>query len=125
MSAPENADVLHQLMAREPLFHRTEFGTSRASFEAMTAEDFWEVGASGTCYDHEFVWSVLEQRYAEGAPEEWETSDFACRPLGAHTHLLTYLLRQGSRVTRRATIWERTTDNWRAVYHQGTEAGGS
>jgi hypothetical protein len=121
VSTPENADVLHELMAREPLFHRTELGTSRASFEAMTAEDFWEVGASGARYEREFVWSVLEQRYAEEATDEWETRDVACRALGADTHLLTYLLRQGSRVTRRATIWERAADSWRAVYHQGTE----
>jgi hypothetical protein len=121
MSAWENTDVLHELMAREPLFHRTELGTTRAAFEAMTAEDFWEVGASGACYDREFVWSVLEKRYAEDAPDEWETSDLTCRPLGGRTHLLTYQLRQGSRITRRATIWERTADGWRVVYHQGTE----
>lgn len=113
--------VLEELVAREPLFHRTEHGTGRAAFEAMTAPDFWEVGASGARYDREFVWSVLEQRYAQAQPDEWETDDFACRPLGEGTYLLTYELRQGTRVTRRATVWERTDGGWRAVYHQGTE----
>lgn len=41
------AAVLSELVDREPLFHRTELGTSREVFEAMTAPDFWEVGASG------------------------------------------------------------------------------
>lgn len=31
---------------RDPLAHRPEFGTTRADFEAMTAPDFWETGAS-------------------------------------------------------------------------------
>jgi hypothetical protein len=47
------------------------------------------VGASGARYDRGFAWSVLEQRYPEGAPDEWETSDFACRSLGDDTFLLT------------------------------------
>jgi len=38
-------ELLAELMAREPLFHRKELGTSRMDFQAMTAPDFWEVGA--------------------------------------------------------------------------------
>ncbi len=34
------------LMLREPIFHRPELGTSRETFESMTAEDYWETGAS-------------------------------------------------------------------------------
>ena len=114
--------VLAALMDREPLFHRTELGTSRAEFEAMTAEDFWEVGASGAVYDREYVWSVLSRRYEAGLPDVWETSEFALRALGASVYLLTYLLRQGGRVTRRATVWEQVSSGWRVIYHQGTPA---
>jgi hypothetical protein len=114
------ADVLAQLAAREPLFHRTELGTDRATFEVMTAEDFWEVGASGAVYDREVVWAALEQRYAAGQPDEWEIDDVSVRRLGEHVYLVTYLLRQGSRTSRRATIWEDAGGSWRIVYHQGT-----
>ena len=112
--------VRTELVAREPLFHRTERGTGRADFEAMTAEDFWEVGASGAVYDREFVWATLEHRYATGALDEWDATGFELRPLAPDVYLLTYLLRQGQRLTRRATLWDRTTGVWRAVYHQGT-----
>jgi len=112
--------VLAQLVDREPLFHRTELGTSREVFEAMTAPDFWEVGASGTVYDREFVWAMLEARDAANDPDEWETTEFALRPLGAGVYLLTYLLHQGERVTRRASLWEQFETGWRLVYHQGT-----
>jgi len=37
---PTLTDVLDELRAREPLFHRPEFGTTRSDLEAMTTEDF-------------------------------------------------------------------------------------
>jgi hypothetical protein len=43
---PELSEVLAELSRREPIFHRPELGTTRADFEKMTVEDFWEVGAS-------------------------------------------------------------------------------
>jgi hypothetical protein len=114
------AGVLAELVSREPLFHRTELGTSRAVFDSMTCEDFWEVGASGACYDREFVWATVRERYAGDAPDPWQTSDFRVRRLAEQVYLLTYLLRQGERVTRRATLWERGSGSWRVIYHQGT-----
>src|SRR5215813_1182527 len=47
---PELAPILAELSSREPIFHRPEFGTTRADFERMMADDFWEVGASGASY---------------------------------------------------------------------------
>jgi len=114
-------DVLAALIAREPLFHRPEFGTTRADFERMTTEDFWETGASGRRYERAFVLDELERRHAHGAPEDvWRTEGFLCRALGASTWLLTYTLHQGPRVSRRMTLWRRDEDGWRALYHQGT-----
>ena len=43
-----------------------------------------------------------------------------CRQLGPDTYLLTYVLREGARITRRATVWRRTETTWQVVYHQGT-----
>lgn len=118
---PEVADVLEELARREPIFHRKEFGTTRADFERMTVEDFREVGASGRCYSRDFVLDVLEKRYANPHPEVWETSDFHCRRLAPDIFLLTYnLVQDGSRRTRRSTIWQRTSGGWKIVYHQGT-----
>ncbi len=49
-TAPELQGVPAELSGREPIFHRAEFGTTRADFERMTAEDYWETGASGRRY---------------------------------------------------------------------------
>jgi hypothetical protein len=117
------SDVLMELQRREPIFHRRELGTTRADFDAMTASDFWEVGASGEVYSRERVWATLERRYADPdywAGDSWETSDFLCRQVTPDTYLVTYTLRQGERVTRRLTVWRRSSDKWTIVFHQGT-----
>jgi hypothetical protein len=108
------------LRAREPIFHRTELGTTRADFDRATAPDFWEVGASGRVYQREYVWSVLEARYASGDDDPWSVSGFRVRALGGDTFLATYDLAQGDRLTRRATVWTHTPEGWVAQYHQGT-----
>lgn len=117
---PDLVAVRDDLAAREPIFHHPELGTTREDFEAQTIEDFWEVGASGRTYTRETVWAVLEARYARGDDDPWETSRFQCRALGPDTYLLTYVLRQGDRRTRRATVWRRAEAGWQIVYHQGT-----
>lgn len=61
---PVILDVLEELTRREPIFHRSEFGTTRADFERMTEETYWEVGAYGTRYSRQYVLDELEKRYA-------------------------------------------------------------
>ena len=120
-TAPELQDVLAELSSREPIFHRSEFGTSRADFESMMTEDFWETGASGRLYSRQFVLDELEKRLSVPREDVWETSDFQCRRLSDDIYLLTYsLLQDHVRLTRRSTIWRKTPDGWKIVYHQGT-----
>ena len=118
---PDLLGVLAELEAREPIFHRPELGTTRADFERMVMEDFWEVGASGKRYSRQVVLDALEERHKQPVKETWETSDFQCRELGPDVYLLTYTLRQEpDRLTRRSTIWRRTPDGWKIAFHQGT-----
>ena len=118
---PSLLGVLDDLARREPIFHRVEFGTTRAHFENMTVADFWEVGASGKRYSRNTVLDVLEKRHAAPHADVWETRDFHCRKLADNLYLLTYTLFQNHvRTTRRSTIWQQTPQGWKIVYHQGT-----
>ncbi|HVG28390.1 MAG TPA: hypothetical protein VM864_01585 [Pyrinomonadaceae bacterium] len=117
---PKISGVLDELIRREPIFHRPEFGTTRADFERMTEATFWEVGASGRRYGRQYVLDELERRYANRAQDDWQTHDFHCLEIAADNYLLTYTLNQGGRLTRRSTIWRRTAEGWKIVYHQGT-----
>ncbi len=121
---PPLAEILAELSRREPIFHRPEFGTARADFEKLMVEDYWEIGASGRRYERAAILDEMERRYATPgflAADIWETSDFACSRLAAGVYLLTYkLIQNRQRHTRRATIWQRTPEGWKIVYHQGT-----
>lgn len=118
---PDLADILAELASREPIFHRPEFGTTRSDFERMTADDFWEVGASGRRYSRAYVLAELERRHAAPHADVWETRDFHCRRLADDVYLLTYtLLQDNQRLTRRSTIWRRAAEGWKILYHQGT-----
>jgi hypothetical protein len=118
---PQIKGVLEELIRREPIFHRPELGTTRADFENMMAPDFWEVGASGRRYSKEYVLTELEERQRTLHPDIWETRDFHCRRLSKDVYLLTYaLLQNRERETRRATIWQHTSEGWKIIFHQGT-----
>jgi hypothetical protein len=120
ITEPKLMGVLEELMKREPIFHRPEFGTSRKDFEAMTEPEFWEIGASGRRYSREFVLEVLEERLKNPSDEIFETTEPYCQEIAPDNYLLTYTLTQKDRITRRATIWRRTPDGWKMVFHQGT-----
>jgi hypothetical protein len=115
--------VRDALRRREPIFHRVEHGTRREDFEAMTADDFWETGASGRAYDRAFVLGVLEQRFADPTYDplaNTEVDDFAVREAGGGVWLATYRLRQGDRRTRRLSVWREGEAGWKALYRHGT-----
>lgn len=118
---PNLLPVLEELKRREPIFHTLEFGASRADFEKSPAPDYWEVSASGRRYSREFILSELEKHPpVDAASVGWLSHDHALRQLGSDTYLITYTLRQLERITRRATIWQRSSEGWRILYHQGT-----
>jgi len=120
VTAPENLAVLGELMQREPIFHRAQFGSRRVDFENMTDPYFWEVGASGRRYSRRYVLDVLEEGLRGIGEDLWETRDFHCLQIASDNYLLTYTLQQGARVTRRSSIWRRTMSGWKILYHQGT-----
>ena len=123
----DRATAERELREREPVFHRTELGTARAQFQAMTVPDYWEVGASGTVYDRTTLLDELERRFADPSYDPMaglELSDFAVREAGADVWLATYELRQGERRSRRVSVWRHSVGEWILVYHQGTVTHG-
>jgi hypothetical protein len=113
--------VLEELRRLEPIFHTAEFGTTVADFDRRMAVDYWEVGASGRRYSREFILRTLEETPpVDAAAVGWTCCEFGLRQIGDGTYLLTYMLDQGGRVTRRLTVWRKMEDGWRILFHQGT-----
>lgn len=112
--------MLSELAAREPIFHQREFGTNREDLLKMTADDFWEIGASGKIYGRDFVIETLLERYKAPEPDDWSCTDFSIRPLAENLYQLNYVLQQPDRRTRRTTLWRKKDEVWQIVFHQGT-----
>ena len=86
--------VQRELIDREPIFHRPEYGTTRQAFEALTADDFWEVGASGRRYNRQFVIETLVQRCSAPHEDHSRAEDFYCQEIAPGHYLLPYTAQQ-------------------------------
>jgi hypothetical protein len=122
---PSLHPILDELRPLEPIFHTSAFGSTLTHFDARMSPDYWEVGASGRRYSRDFILTMLaENPPIDATTARWRASGFALIPLGpaAHTdtYLLTYSLRQSDRLTRRSTVWQKTSGNWQILFHQGT-----
>jgi hypothetical protein len=123
MKDSELGDILEELSAREPIFHRREFGTSRQDLDRMMDANFWEIGASGKVYQRNVVIETLLERYRSGPePHDWPCRNFTLTVLAEALYLLSYILDEPGRVTRRSTIWRWSHTGWKIVFHQGTMA---
>jgi hypothetical protein len=66
------ADILEELSAREPIFHRREFGTSRQDLDRMMDANFL-----GNKRKRESLSAKCCQRYRSGAePHDWPRRNF-------------------------------------------------
>ena len=120
-TSPELLPILEELRRREPIFHTLAFAASPAEYEEATAPEYWEVGASGTPVQSRLhpAGAVHDAASALGYLRVAELG--SCRPTPWTRHFpMTYVLRQGDRLTRRATIWEHLPGRWRVLFHQGT-----
>ena len=118
---PALTPILDELRPLEPIFHTPEFGLESADAARRTAPDYWEVGASGRRYSLDFILQTLAYNPPTNALAlRWRASGHALRQLSPDTFLLTYSLRQQDRLTRRSTLWQRTSTGWQILYHQGT-----
>lgn len=117
---PELLPVLEELRRREPVFHAQDFGTTIDDFERAVAPEYWEVGATGRRYSREFILKTFRAFPPMVGGDDLDCRDFGLLQLGPETYLLTYTLSQWDRLTRRATIWQRSPQGWRILYHQGT-----
>lgn len=91
--------------------------SSRRNLEALLAEDFVEVGASGITYDRESVISALLLEN----PIAWSIASFRARPLADGVALVTYVATKGDgESSLRCSIWKLSEGRWRMTFHQGT-----
>ncbi len=117
--------LLDELRALESELHHDGALCPPDRLEALLHPDFHEVGRSGRRYNRETVIAFLASKPALPPAK---SSEYALQHLADDCALLTYRsvhrAADGSPidVAWRSSIWLRTAEGWRLVYHQGTVA---
>ena len=119
---PVPATLVQTLRELEQTLQFSSVNDAAAEIDALLDASFQEIGASGRQYTRESALAVLRKRPGPRSAHtiHGEMSDLRCDALATDIFLLTYLLREPGRSTRRASLWRRHGTQWKILYHQGT-----
>ena len=114
------AEIRQRLIDLEQALLEPEVRASRERLDALIADDFEEIGASGARFGKP---EVLARLPKEGGVS-FLASDFSARELCPGLVLLNY---RGKRddgtietTSLRSSIWRLELSGWRMTFHQGT-----
>lgn len=88
----------------------------RERLARLLADDFIEVGASGTVWDKSSILDMLGSEVSV----EIEMIEPVGRVICADCILLQWISRTSKMRARRTSLWRRTNTGWELVHHQGT-----
>lgn len=94
--------------------------SDRSEAERLIDPDFIEVGQGGRLWNFE---SVLTEFGASSSTPHVEVSEMDARLLALDVVLVTYVSTMEGRGVRRSSLWRKSTEGWRVVFHQGTRIG--
>ncbi len=100
----------------EKRLHDPQVRRSPQDVGELLADSFVEIGSSGRIYDREEIIAELETE----AKIDIRASNFRATEISPAVVLLTYRSRIADRETLGESIWLRTDDGWKVVFHRGT-----
>jgi len=107
-----------ELQLLEEGLWRAETRFDRAWMESVLAPGFFEFGRSGRVYSREDTLGITAR------PIEARIEDFEARLLGPDIAQVTYTsvetYKGEEQVANRSSLWSRTEDGWRLLFHQAT-----
>lgn len=113
---PSADNDLSTVLALERELQTAECRRDRERLTRLLADDFTEVGASGTMWDKS---SILDMLGTE-IPVEIEVIEPTGRVIGPDYVLLQWVSQTPEMRARRTSLWRRTDTGWELVHHQGT-----
>lgn len=112
---------LAEVMARERELQTAAVRADKERLTELLAPDFEEIGASGRVWDFQ---SILEMLLAEDEENaDIEVHELTGRAIADDVVILRWQSVRGDRRVHRTSLWQRRSEGWRLVHHQGTPAG--
>lgn len=122
-----DSDLQYTLENLERELHTLDTRRNVSRMQAFLHPDFVEIGRSGRRYTRD---EILAEFSDTTQLETVVANCFDLTRLADDLVLLTYVSAHVSatgalhRTTRRSSIWRRTRDGWKVLFHQGTPADG-
>lgn len=114
-----HSDIDHVLLLEREL----QSPSTRANvgrLRELLSSDFIEVGASGRRWDLATILDLLAQESDDPDTGEIRIDHLEARPLSADFIQVFWDSDSDGRRARRTSLWRRSADGWKQVYHQGT-----
>ncbi|MDP8997763.1 MAG: nuclear transport factor 2 family protein [Pseudomonadota bacterium] len=118
---PNNAELLElELLSAQSR-------SSARRLDELLDEDFSEIGQSGELYNKQEIIEALLREQQLGPVLSRQVKDLHSRELSEDLILLTYFCEVHDlsasiklRMSRRSSIWRKSGDSWKLLFHQGT-----
>lgn len=104
--------------ALERELQTAECRADAARVNALLAEDFEEIGASGRVWSRDEILALCTSESTDDAPIE--VIDLRADRLSEDLILVQWESRRGDRRALRTSLWCRESTQWRLRHHQGT-----
>ncbi len=101
--------------------------SSARRLDELLDEDFSEIGQSGKLYNKQEIIGAMLREQQLGSVLSRQVKDLHSRELSEDLLLLTYFCEVHDitvgiklRMSRRSSIWRKSGDSWKLLFHQGT-----
>ena len=113
-----NDDLSRTILELEQRLLQQEVRASRQHLDGLLADDFVEIGASGTVYNKA---SIIDALLVE-SHRDIAVSDFKVREMSTDQAHATYLATNSDTgaASRRSSVWRYEEGVWRLSFHRGT-----
>lgn len=117
-----NEPLKQHLQELESLLHQRQIRTSAQALDALLADEFFELGVSGTIWTKPSVIEALrEESFSERSIDEFKLTmladDVALVTYRGHRHSTE---QRAAANSLRSSIWKRIDGRWKMIFHQGT-----
>lgn len=115
-------EIREELIALEKLLFTAEVRRSKSQLQALIADEFQEIGASG----YRFGKGEVLERLPLEVPPKITSIDFELVLLAQNCAQLIYRSKMfkhgedGAFYSQRCSIWRRNGELWQMIFHQGT-----
>lgn len=118
-------ELLSALKAQEVALHQPELRRDIGFISQVLHDGFMEFGRSGATYSKSQIIDLLSNEEPDEPIELW-SQDYQVHVQDGNIALLLYKSAHVARDnqltchTLRCSLWQRTSDGWQMIFHQGT-----